>query len=74
MIRITVTTQREGGTTAQDATQLLHEWNTETLEVAARHAELALKDTYGGLDKTPRDPGKTKDVVLVFVKHASGPA
>jgi SAM-dependent methyltransferase len=68
VIRITVTTRRGGESKVQDATQLLYEWNTETIEVAATNADMTLKDTYGGLDKTPREPGKTKDVVLVFVK------
>jgi len=69
VVRITVTTERGGERTVKDAAQLLHEWNPETLEVAATNAGFALKDTYGGLDKTPREAGKTKDVVLVFVKE-----
>jgi SAM-dependent methyltransferase len=68
VIRITVKAEDGGSHSYRDATQNLHEWNVESLEVAATNCGFTLSAEYGGFDKRDHDAGTTKDIVLVFVK------
>jgi len=52
------------------ATQPLKGWGAKLLVAKAREAGLGLRDEFGSLDGAPREPGVTKDVVLVFGKDA----
>ncbi|MHC5058204.1 MAG: class I SAM-dependent methyltransferase [Planctomycetota bacterium] len=70
VITISVTRQGPDGDRTERATQPLREWGARLLIEKAREAGLGLRDELGSLDGSPREPGVTKDVVLLFRKRA----
>ncbi len=65
VITITVTMQAESEQQTSRETQRLHEWGVPLLRQMASRFGLELREELGGMDRTPRVSGRTKDVVLV---------
>jgi len=68
LITISVTRLGPGEHDTERATQPLKGWGADLLVARALDADLGLRDEFGSLDGAPREPGVTKDVVLVFGK------
>ena len=69
LITITVTAQTNSGPLADSGTQRLREWSTPFLRQAASRSGLEVRDEFGGMDEPHRASGRTRDIVLVYVKE-----
>ncbi len=69
VITITVTMQAGSEQQASRATQRLHEWGAPLLRQMASHFGLGIREELGGLDRTARVSGRTRDVVLIYERQ-----
>ncbi|MHC4253016.1 MAG: class I SAM-dependent methyltransferase [Planctomycetota bacterium] len=72
LVPISVTAQTDSGQQVDSGTQRLYEWGAPLLTKSASRAGLALRAEFGGLDGTPRAPGRTKDAVVLYEKREEG--
>ncbi len=68
LITITVTTHTDTTPRADSGTQRLHEHGAPVLKEIASRFGLELRDEFGGMDRSARSRGETRDVVLVCEK------
>jgi len=71
LITIRVKEESDAGTQSETRTEVLHEWSSQVVASEAGRAGFVLRSEYGGLDASPREPGRSKDAVFVFRKDRS---
>ncbi len=74
VITVAATTQTDAGVHTDRATQRLRKWGVPVLKKVASRFGLELREGLGGMDRTARMPGQTKDIVLVYERQGGADA